>query len=89
MSVSAIPSTTAGTITSAAATLVQQASSSTSSLSSALQEASETPATTALEAAKGDPVAKRLLAREQQEKESLNSAPTSEPGKGEAVDKRA
>ena len=89
MSVNAIPSTAANAIASAASNLVQKASGSGSSSSSALQEATETPAVTAKEAAKGDPVAKRLLARQQNEQELLNTTSASEPGKGEVVDKKA
>lgn len=92
MPVDAVSSTSASAVTSAASNYVKQVtgnSAGASGASSALQEATETPAVTAKEAAQGDPVAKRLLAKQQQEKELENPTPSNEPGKGEQVDQKA
>ena len=60
------------------------------STSSALQEASETPAQTAKEAQAGDPVAKVKLRKAQLAKQQqADNAPATEPGKGMAVDHKA
>jgi hypothetical protein len=65
------------------------AASSAPSGSSAQQEANETASTTKSEAAHGDRQAKLKLAKTQQQQSSAPSAPASEPGKGETVDKTA
>ena len=57
--------------------------------SSALEEASETAATTAKEAANGDRQAIAKLARLKLQAQAQQSAPAKETGKGEAVDKAA
>jgi len=88
MSVNATSSTNASLIASAASGYINQVAS-TGTQSSAMQEASETPATTAQEAAKGDKVAIKLLAKQQQEKQLENPTPAQEPGKGLAVDQKA
>ena len=88
MSVNAIASTSANAVAGAASSYVKQVVGSGNS-SSALQESTETAAITAKEAAKGDPVAKRLLARRQQEKQLHDPTPTEEAGKGEQVDEKA
>lgn len=90
MSVSSV-SIAASAISTAASSYLQQNSSSSSN-SSALQEATETPTVTAQEAAKGDAVAKRLLAKQAQEKSLTSPSPTpraQEPGKGEQIDQQA
>lgn len=84
MSVNAISSPSVNPISNAASNYVKQVTGTGSSTSSALQEASETPATTAQEAAKGDPVAKRLLVREQQQTQFLD--PTSTQSKSQGTD---
>ena len=89
MSVNAISSTPASAVATAASTYVKQVTGGGSNLSSSLQELSETPATTAREAAKGDPVAKRLLVRQQQKQQLQDPTPTPEPGKGEVIDEKA
>jgi type IV secretory pathway TrbL component len=61
--------------------------SGTSGTSSAMQEATETASTTKQEAAHGDRVAQRKLAREQQTQQLTN--PTPAPGKGSIVDQHA
>ncbi len=60
-----------------------------SATSSALEEARETAATTAKEAANGDRQAIAKLARLKLQAEAQQSAPAQEPGKGEVVDKTA
>jgi len=53
----------------------------------AIQEATETAATTRMEAARGDQQAVRKLAKQQQQQmQPQNPTPTPEPGVGEAVD---
>ena len=86
MSTEAISS--ASTIASAATNYIKQTAGSNDT-SSALEEATETATTTAKEAAHGDPVAKRLIARQQQEQQLQNPAPAKEPGKGEEIDQKA
>ncbi|MFI4999660.1 MAG: hypothetical protein ACHQK9_07250 [Reyranellales bacterium] len=83
MSVSSITS-------SAAAAYVQKITSGTgqTGASSAMQEATETAAVTAKEAAHGDPQARAKLARQQQQ-QALQSPPAKESGKGEFVDHAA
>ena len=88
MSVNAVASTSASVIANAASKYVNQTTGSTSTASSAMQEATETAATTAKEAAHGDPIAKRLLARQQQEKQLQDPTPSEEPGKGEQIDQK-
>ena len=85
---SVTPSTAASAIAKASSAYVQQLTGSSSD-SSALAEATETPATTAKEAAKGDQVAKRLLAKEQAAQAAQAPESPQEPGKGELVDQKA
>ena len=89
MSVNAIASSSVAAVTSAASSYVKQVTGSAGDTSSAMEEATETAATTAKEAAKGDPVAKRLVARQQQEKQLTDPTPAQEPGKGGQVDQKA
>ena len=89
MSVAPVASTSASVIANAASQYVGQTTGSTSAASSALQEATETASTTANEAAHGDPVAKRLIAHQQQEKQLQDPTPAEEPGKGEQIDQKA
>jgi hypothetical protein len=88
MSISATSSSSANAVVKAASAYVNQGAGSTSA-SSALQEATETPAVTAQEAAKGDQVAKRLLAKQQEAKAISNPTPASEPRKGDQIDQNA
>jgi hypothetical protein len=79
-------------ITAAASQLVQKVTSGGKGQtkgSSALEEARETSATTAREAANGDRQAIAKLARLKQQAQAQQSAPSKEPGKGESVDKAA
>lgn len=61
----------------------------TASLSAAQEETNESPAATRQEAAQGDAVAIRRVARNQHAKRPQKSAPAREPGKGELVDRSA
>jgi hypothetical protein len=75
-------------LTAAFSGYVQKVTSGTStSSSSAMQEAQETPAVTAKEAAHGDRQAQLKLAREQQQ--AQQTAPAQKAPKGEIVDKFA
>ena len=92
MAVNSVSANRASVIASAASTYIKQVAGSggsATSQSSALAESTETPQVTAKEAAKGDPVAKRLLAKEQAAQQANNSAPAQEPGKGDLVDQKA
>ena len=76
-------------ITSAVGSYVQKVVSSVpaqSSVSSPLQEAQETSAVTAKEAARGDRQAKAKLAVEEQKQQALENLPTKERGKGDLID---
>jgi hypothetical protein len=79
-------------ITSAVSQYVQKITAggkSPTGASSALEEAKETAAVTAREAANGDRQAIAKVARLQQLAQAQQSGPAKEPGKGEAVDKAA
>lgn len=89
MSIPAVSSTSASVIAGAASNYVKQVTGGTTSPSSAMAEATETPDVTRKEAAKGDPVAKRLLAKEAAAQQQENPAPAQEPGKGTIVDEKA
>ena len=92
MAVDSVSSSQAGVIAAAASTYIKQVAGSAgsgASQSSALAESTETPQATAKEAAKGNPVAKRLLAKELAAKQSTDPEPAQEPGKGTLVDQRA
>ncbi len=89
MSNSSVSSVASAVSNAAAAYLNKSSGGAQSSTSSALAEASETPAVTAKEAARGDAVAKRLLAKEQAQQAEENPAPAQEPGKGVVVDQHA
>ena len=72
-------------VTSAFANYAQAVTGGSTGTSSALQEATETPAQTAKEAHAGDRVAKAKLAKEQH----ADNTPATEPSKGAAVDQKA
>jgi hypothetical protein len=79
-------------ITSAVSQYVRKITSGGKSLpggSSALEEAKESSAVTAREAANGDRQAIAKIARLKVQAQAQQSAPAKEPGKGEAVDKAA
>ena len=84
-------SSSAGIISSAAASYVAKITGSGSTQNTAsnsiVQEATETPAQTLKEAASGDKVAIAKLAKEQKANQAQVSV--SEPGKGEQIDKTA
>ena len=97
MSVNPVSNSNANAISSAASSYIKQVTGAGSSTdtSTALEESTETAATTTQEAAHGDPVAKRLIARQQQQKQLQNPTPTTPPapaqelGKGQQVDQQA
>jgi hypothetical protein len=62
--------------------------SAKSAAAAAAEEARETAATTRQEAAKGDPVAIRKLAREQQSEQARESTSARESGKGALIDRK-
>jgi hypothetical protein len=74
-------------ITSDLAGYVQKVTSGAAAPSSAMQEATETAAVTAKEAARGDRQAIAKIARQKQQAQQEEAA--KEPGKGEAVDHSA
>ena len=79
-------------ISSTAASFIQKtlsAGSSQNAISAATEEATETAYTTRQEAANGDQVAVRKLAREEQQQQTESPKPAQEPGKGESVDQKA
>ena len=85
-------SSSAGIISSAAASYVAKVTGSVSStqnttINSIVQEATETPAQTLKEAASGDEVAIAKLAKEERANQAQVSV--SEPGKGVQIDKTA
>jgi hypothetical protein len=65
------------------------ASVSQSALAANLEESTESAATTKQEAAKGDQVAVRKLARQQQQNQQPNAVAAKEPGKGDLLDHKA
>lgn len=94
-SVAPAASSAASVISGAAFGYVQQVtgtSTSKGSQASVLEEATETSATTAKEAAKGDRIAIKLIAKQQAQK-ALENPPANEsakePGKGDLVDQKA